>query len=189
MLPLPRGKRGLPSKGQLMTTANSAIAQNFLAEARQQFEDCHHKVRHCLEQLSDDQAWWRADERLNSIANLVLHLNGNISQRIVSLIGGAPDHRNREQEFAERRKIPKHELLALFDETMRRADEVLASVPEERLLETRRYRMLKGEVEGSVLKLIQQTLAHLAGHTQEIIALTRLQLRERYRFLHTATIP
>jgi hypothetical protein len=119
----------------------------------------------------------------------VLHLNGNIGQRIVSLIGGEPDHRNREQEFAERRKIPKHELLALFDETMRRADQVLASLPEDRLLEMRRYRMLKGEVEGSVLKLILQTLSHVAGHTQEIIALTRLQLRDRYRFLHTATRP
>jgi hypothetical protein len=139
--------------------------------------------------LSDDQAWWRADERLNSVANLVLHLNGNISQLIVSLIGGAPDHRNREQEFAERRKIPKHELLALFDETMHGADKVLALLAEERLLETRRYRMLKGEVEGSVLKVIQQTLAHVAGHTQEIIALTRLQLRDRYRFLHAPARP
>jgi hypothetical protein len=43
--------------------------------------------------------------------------------------------------------------------------------------------MLRGEVEASVLAVILQTLVHVGGHTQEIVALTRQLLREEYRFM------
>jgi hypothetical protein len=168
-----------------MTTSNTDIARDFLAEAGRQLEECHQKVRHCLAQLTVEQAWWRVDPALNSIANLVLHLSGNIGQRIGSLIGEDSDDRDRDREFAERREIPVSELLTRFEVTVRRAERVLADLAPERLAETRRYRMLRGEVEATLLVVIMQTLNHLAGHTQEIIALTRLQLRGRYRFLQT----
>ncbi len=168
-----------------MNAADTNTAAAFLAEAGRQLEECHQKVRHCLGQLSEEQAWWRAEAGLNSIANRVLHLTGNVTQRIASLIGGDPDHRNRDLEFAERRVIPVGELLARFEVAIRRAEVVLSELPPERLHETRCYRMLRGEVEATLLVLILQTLTHLAGHTQEIITLTRLQLGSRYRFLQT----
>jgi uncharacterized damage-inducible protein DinB len=168
-----------------MTTTQGEIAGEYLAEARGELALCHKKIRHCIEQLNDEQIWWRAGEEFNSIANLLLHLIGNISQRIVSLVGGEPDRRDRDQEFSARGPIAKAELMARFEEVIRRADAVLAAVAPEQLLESRRYRMLKGEVEGTVLKLILQTLVHVGGHTQEIVALTRSQLRDRYRFMQT----
>lgn len=168
-----------------MSEVDSQIAGLYLTEARAELALCHKKIRHCVEQLDDGQMWWRAGEEFNSIANLLLHLSGNISQRILSLLGGEPDQRNRDLEFAERGPIPKSQLVARFDEVVGRADRILATLPRERLLETRRYRMLKGDVEGTVLKLILQTLVHVGGHTQEIVAITRSQLRERYRFLQT----
>lgn len=169
-----------------MTAPNEGVAREYLAQARAELALCHRKIRHCVEQLNDEQIWWRAGEEFNSVANLLLHLSGNIGQRILSLVGGHEYHRNRDQEFAERGPIAKADLLARFDDVMERTDAVLATLPPERLLETRRYRMLKGEVEGTLLKLILQTLAHLGGHTQEIVALARLQLRDQYRFLQTS---
>ena len=41
------------------------------------------------------QVWWRANESMNSVANLVLHLAGNLRQWIVHGVGGAPDVRQR----------------------------------------------------------------------------------------------
>lgn len=168
-----------------MTAPNSAVAREYLAEARAELALCHRKIRHCIEQLNDEQIWWRAGDEFNSVANLLLHLSGNISQRILSLVGGQSDHRNRDQEFSERGPIAKADLLARFDDVIERTDAVLATLSPDRLLETRRFRMLTGEVEGTLLKLILQTLVHLGGHTQEIVALARVQLRDRYRFLQT----
>ena len=45
------------------------------------------KIRRCLDSLSEDDIWWRPNERSNSVGNLVLHLAGNIRQWVVS--GGA----------------------------------------------------------------------------------------------------
>lgn len=162
----------------------SDAAAVFLAEARREFQGCQRKITHCVDQLNDDQLWWRAGEQFNAIANLLLHLRGNIGQRIVSLIGGEPDVRNRNQEFAERGPITKDDLMRPLDETFGQADQVLAGVTPEQLLEKRTWKMLKGDVEGTVLALILQTLVHVGGHAQEIIAVTRLQLRESYRFMH-----
>jgi uncharacterized damage-inducible protein DinB len=172
----------MPTRKGATLTTDAETGQAYLAEAREQLQACHRKIRHCLEQLSDEQVWWRAGDDFNSIGNLLLHLTGNIGQRVVSLVGGLPWERNRAQEFAERGPISKAELLSHFDETVQQADDVLAGLPAARLLETRRYEMLAGEVEKTLLAIILHTLVHLGGHTQEIVALTRMQLRERYRF-------
>ncbi len=49
--------------------------------------------------------------------------------------------------------------------------------------------MLRGDVEADVLTLILQTLVHLAGHSQEIVALTRRELGDAYRFLQAPPEP
>ena len=167
-----------------MPSVETAVARAFLTEARREFQGCQRKIQHCVDQLDDDQLWWRAGKPYNSIANLLLHLSGNIQQRIVSLIGGEPDTRDRAREFAERGPIPKAEIGRAIDETFARADKVLAGLPPERLLETRSWKMLKGDVEGTILTLVLQTLVHAGGHAQEIIAMTRLQLQGTYRFMH-----
>src|SRR5258708_6798698 len=56
----------------------------------------------CLGKLSEEQVWARGSENENSIANLVLHICGNTGQWIVAGVGGAPDSRERDDEFNSR---------------------------------------------------------------------------------------
>ena len=37
------------------------------------------RIESCLLALSDEQIWWRGAEMQNSIANLMLHLCGNLA--------------------------------------------------------------------------------------------------------------
>ncbi len=113
----------------------------------------------------------------------MLHLTGNLRQRFLSVIGDEPDQRDRPAEFAARGPIAGAKLLADFEETVARIERLLSGFEPVRLVETRRYAMLRGEVENSVLGVALQTLVHLGGHTQEIIALTRRALGDQYRFL------
>jgi uncharacterized damage-inducible protein DinB len=159
------------------------VGAAMLAEVHLQLENSRRKILHCVDQLNDEQVWWRAGESFNSIANLMLHLEGNVRQRILSLIGGQPDTRNRDQEFAERGPIPKEELASRLDSTLQEAAALIVGLPLDGLLETRRFKMLQGEVEGTFVKIILHTIVHVGAHTQEIVALTRLQLREAYRFM------
>src|SRR5262245_49185152 len=114
------------------------VGAAYLAASRHRLAQCVARIRHCMQQMSDQQVWWRPRESMNSVANIVLHLCGNLRQWIISGVGGAPDTRNRPQEFAERRFVPGAELLARLEEVAAEADAVLAGLTDADLLQPRR---------------------------------------------------
>jgi hypothetical protein len=171
------------------TDVSSVLDTDFVSEARQQLAACVSTIRHCLAQLDDSQIWWRPRAEMNSIGNLVLHLTGNLRQRYLADIGGEPFDRDRFGEFTERRPIPQDELLRRFHDILDRVDAALAAMPDDRLREHRKYLVTSGTIDGTVQALIFRTLTHLAGHTQEILFVTRLQLGEQYVFQNPAGVP
>jgi uncharacterized protein DUF1572 len=176
MTTIDRRFEGLPADSQ-----NRNVGRAFLDVARHQMAERVDRIEHCVGQLTDAQLWWRPHEGMNSIANLLLHLGGNMTQWIVSGVGGEPDHRHRPAEFSDRSLAPKAELLEGFKAVVARVDTLLANFDETRLLEPRRIQGF----EESVLSTLWHSLEHLGGHTQEIIALTRMQLDDRYVFAWT----
>ena len=105
----------------------SDIGKAFIARSRYHLaEDFLPKIEHCLEKLSDEQIWWRANEQSNSIGNLVLHLCGNARQWIVCGVGDDIDGRNRDAEFAQRDIVPRDELFSLLRRTISDVDSTLA---------------------------------------------------------------
>ena len=80
----------------------SEISAIFLDASRKTLSTWLGRVEKCLGQLTPEQIWWRGQDNSNAIGNLVLHLCGNVRQWIVAGVGGAPDTRNRDAEFAQR---------------------------------------------------------------------------------------
>jgi Protein of unknown function (DUF1572) len=173
--------------GQSESATN--LGSEILSEARRQFAESANTIEHCLGQLTDRQIWWRPQENMNSVGNLVLHLTGNIRQRILADIGGEPFERDRFGEFSERRLIPRDDLFRQFREILGKVETALAVMPAERLNERIAYVVTAGTMEGTVMALILRTLTHLSGHTQEILLMTRLQLGDQYKFKHPAGVP
>jgi hypothetical protein len=159
--------------------------QAYLAAAIQTLQSGLQRIQHCVGQLEDAQVWWRPHETMNSIANLLLHLCGNLTQWIIAGVTQQEDQRNRPQEFAERRYVAKGDLLARLKVTVLEAEKVLAEVAVDQLLEPRRIQGF----EGTVLSTTFDSLTHFSGHVQEIIYITRLQLGDRYRFFWVPTTP
>ena len=148
-----------------------AIAQAFLTRASEFIlGDYLPKIERCLEKLSDEQIWWRANEESNSIGNLILHLCGNARQWIVCGIGSAPDARNRDAEFEQRDLIPRDELVALLRSTLSDVHTTLQSVDPSTLLE---YRKIQGN-EVDILEAVFHVTEHFSMHTGQIILLTKL---------------
>src|SRR2546421_8050149 len=96
------------------------------------------KIRAAVERLTEEDTWWRPNKASNSVANLMLHLAGNIRQWIVSGVGGAPDVRDRPKELAERSGRPKGEVLETLRSAVRDADAVLAGLTAHKLVQPRR---------------------------------------------------
>jgi len=156
----------------------SSVRQAYMSACRHRLAECVKKIKHCLAQLSDEQVWWRPHGSMNSIANIVLHLCGNVRQWIISGVGGEPDIRDRPKEFSDRSSLPKAELIRRLDEIAAKADAVLAGLTDQELLKRRR---IQGFDE-TALSAIFDSISHFRGHQQEIVYIARLQLGDAYRF-------
>jgi uncharacterized damage-inducible protein DinB len=136
------------------------------------------KIEHCLEKLTDEQIWWRPNEESNSIGNLILHLCGNVRQWILSGIGSAPDHRDRDSEFAQREVITRAELRNLLRSTLKEVGTVLRTLDPEIILE---HRKIQGN-DVEILEAIFHVTEHFSMHTGQIIMLTKMFTASDLRF-------
>ena len=154
------------------------IAQLFIAESRR-FLNSNYlpKIERCLEVLSDEDVWWRANEGSNSIGNLLLHLEGSTRTWIMGVAGGSLSPRDRQQEFDERTQIPRAELIARLRKTLAEADEVLARIETEALLERRQSPW----EEVTVLWAVYHGVEHFAMHAGQIIMLTKMRSEENLK--------
>ncbi|MEM6392240.1 MAG: DUF1572 family protein [Planctomycetota bacterium] len=136
------------------------------------------RMLHCLDQCNERDIWWRPTPAMNALGNVVLHVCGNLRQWSVTTLRGEPDDRDRAAEFAEVGPIPKPRLVALLGQTVRDAQEAVEGASD---AELRRVRFVQiGEYSG--LDAAVQSMAHLEGHAQEAIYMTRLRLGASYRF-------
>jgi hypothetical protein len=161
-----------------MSPTADDVSRAVLHEASAVLDQCVIKIRHCLEQLSEEQVWWRPHESMNSIGNLILHLTGNLRQWMVSGIGKVVDVRNRPGEFAERGPIPKAKLLAGLEEVVGETTNLFQQATAVDMLSQRR---IQGFTVTGWAALFD-CIPHFKGHTQEIVFETRMQLKEAYRF-------
>jgi len=141
------------------------------------------KIERCLERLTDEQIWWRANEESNSIGNLVLHLCGNARQWIVCGLGAQPDKRIRDAEFAQRDAIARVELLQLLRSTVSDVETTLRALDPVTLLEKRK---IQGS-EVDVLEAIFHVTEHFSMHTGQIIMLTKMLAQKDLRFYDFAS--
>jgi uncharacterized damage-inducible protein DinB len=148
------------------------VAHAFIAQSRRFLSDDYlPKIERCLDALSEEDVWWRANESSNSIGNLLLHLAGSTRAWIVGVAGGSPSPRDRQREFDERERIPRAELIARLRRTVADADEALARLDAGTLLERRQAR----DEEVTVLLAIYHAVEHFSMHTGQIIMLAKMR--------------
>lgn len=148
-----------------MVTAEQVFLEFSVSKLRQYLS----RIHACLELLDDCQLWRRDNDASNAIGNLCLHLAGNVRQWILHGIGGEPDVRQRDEEFAARGGWTKQQLASRLDETVRRACEVIESLaPDEllRIIHPQNYKV-------TVLEAVYHVVEHFSGHTGQIIAATK----------------
>jgi len=152
---------------------NDAVSAKFLEFAGQRMAMSERDILRCVEMLSEEQMWRRGGEHENSVANLLLHLAGNMRQWILHGIDGQPDVRERDEEFSLKPAVTAAEARAMFVETLAESRRVIAGVSAERLLEvidpqpTGTWRHL------TVLEAIFQVVGHVQLHAGQIIVLTK----------------
>ena len=155
-----------------MNPTENELSRRFLAHTRHSLARYHlPRILRCLQLLPEADIWWRPNKASNSVGNLVLHLEGNLRQWILSGLGGALDRRQRDREFSERGPLPRHILAARLRKAVEEACRVIARLPARELPRARRIQRFR--VTG--FEAISHVTEHFAFHTGQIIYVTKLR--------------
>jgi uncharacterized damage-inducible protein DinB len=158
----------------MLTTSGKASseAEEFI-EASRVFlkEDFLPKAKLCLEDMPDEDLWWRPNEQSNSVGNLTLHLCGNMKQWIVNSMGGGRFQRDRDLEFSHRGPVAKGELIADIEKTVLEVERVLGELPQQGLLE----RIPVQVYTTSRLQAIYHVVEHFSYHLGQILYIYKMR--------------
>lgn len=142
----------------------------FLSQSIMRMDENTPRIEKCFDLLSEQQVWQRPNSSSNSIANLVLHLCGNITQYIISSLGNQVDTRQRNLEFSTTKGYNKKELMTLLKKTVDHATKVISECP---VKELNRVRNVQGfELSGT--GIIIHVVEHYSYHTGQIALWTKL---------------
>jgi len=128
------------------------------------------RIEACVAKLTQEQIWTRYGENQNAVGNLILHLTGNVRQWILSGVGGAPDVRVRDAEFAARGLVTAAELTAGLRGVVEQAVQVIGGLSEHAL--TQRVTIQGYDV--TKLEAVYHVVEHFTGHAFQIIFATKL---------------
>ena len=129
------------------------------------------RISRCVRELTEEDLWWRPNDVSNSVGNLMLHLEGNTRQWIIAGVGGEPDRRRRDEEFARREGVSGDELLEAITTPVGEAAGLLEHLPPEVL---REERFIQGR-QVSVLDAVYHVVEHFSMHTGQVIYITKLR--------------
>ncbi len=157
---------------------SQALLQEFIDQSLYFLNENTPRIKNCLDRLTEDQVWQRPNASSNSIGNLIIHLNGNITQYILSSLGGEEDLRERDLEFSAKEGWNKNELFDLISGTINQATEVIQKLSEEDLLTSRSVQGFDYTGVANIIHVVE----HYSYHTGQIAYWTKLLKDEDLEF-------
>jgi len=145
------------------------LEADFLSTAADKIAENLDRIETCLAEVPPHALWARDSDNENAVGNLLLHLEGNVRQWILSGIGAEPDERNRPSEFSARTGGDASAIFAKLRGTASEAITLIRALPHRRLVE-------EVSIQGhdtTVLSAIFHVVEHFSGHTYQIILLTK----------------
>jgi len=143
---------------------------SYLTDSIALFRQYKKLAEKAIEQITDEQLLIMLDPEMNSIAQTVKHMTGNMRSRWTDFLhsdGEKPD-RNRDSEFVDP-PVTRESLLALWDEGWRLVFQALEPLTDADL---DRKVFIRGEAH-SVMQAINRQIAHYSYHCGQIVLLAK----------------
>lgn len=136
--------------------------QVFIAAIKQHlFDENWPRLKQCLLLCDENLLWYRANDNTNSIGNLVLHLEGNLTQWVLHGIGREPDNRQRDLEFVPNQNFTAAQLLADFEKLISELKRTIEKLEPTNLIENRKVQGFETTVAGILVHVTEHFSYHL----------------------------
>lgn len=139
------------------------------------YEEIKTRTEVVLVQLNDEQLNWKPNEGSCSIANLIIHIRGNITERVSNGINNESLVRDRDSEF-DNIYLTKEQIINIFRECFHELIETIKNLPEEVLFKTQTVRN-KPRIN---LEILLQSACHFSEHMGQIFYIAKTLLDESY---------
>ena len=136
------------------------------------------RFHRALERLDDATVWQRPAEGVNSVANLVLHIEGNIRLFVGQGVGGLEYERDRNAEFEARDGKSIAELRAIVRQTRELVGNVLGDASDETLAQPSEF-----EDFATKRELVLHVMAHAGFHAGQALLMAKLLSKDTTRLL------
>ncbi len=136
---------------------------------RRMLVESYERISTCLQELTPEQIWHKENENTNSVGNLILHLQGNITQYIWSGIGGNPDLRERDKEFLSGYTYKKERLLEDLLVVVTKANDVVQQLEESDLTKDVKVQGF----DETVISILIHVMEHMSYHVGQITYYTK----------------
>ncbi len=155
----------------------SKLADRVTRDAAAYLEETYlPRLVRALETLPEGDLWWRPHEGVISFGTILLHLEGNVRQWILSGLGGAQDRRERAAEFAASDGPGARELIDRLAATVREACGMIRGLGQKEL--EHRYSIQGDEVRG--LYALSHVVEHFSWHTGQAVWIAKARAGARH---------
>jgi uncharacterized damage-inducible protein DinB len=128
------------------------------------------RIKTCVNMVDESKLWFRQNDEVNSIGNLILHLDGNARQWVFSGIGNVPDTRDRSSEFIPDQNITKDKLSSILNNLEDDLENFFSSTELGTLTDKRKVQVF----EETGISILIHVIEHFSYHTGQITLLTKL---------------
>jgi len=134
-------------------------------------DDYPSQIGQCLELVTEEDVWWRPDEKSNALGNILLHLIGSNRLYVGYGVGGRTLERDRAAEFTARGNPGRAPVVAAWNDTVQMMRDVLDGLDPSRMME-RTDRTGKTTTLASILLHASH---HTAAHMGQVVWITKMR--------------
>lgn len=146
------------------------ISEAVLEACHFRLNESRERIQICIGKLTEDQLIHRYNDVSNSIANIVIHLQGNITQYMLSALGGLPDKRVRDDEFIPAGGINKVDLALEIDKVFLDALNIIKEMDANKCVQVLTIQGFEMTGIGAVIHVVE----HASYHVGQITYLTKM---------------
>lgn len=134
-------------------------------------DDYPTQIGECLAVITDEDLWWRPDEKSNALGNIMLHLIGSNRFYIGYCVGGSAVERDRASEFTARGNPTRAAVVGEWNNTVAMMRDVFDTLDAARLMEqTDRTGKMT-----TIASILLHASHHTATHMGQVVWITKMR--------------
>jgi uncharacterized damage-inducible protein DinB len=134
-------------------------------------DDYPSQIAQCLGVMTDEDMWWRPDEKSNALGNIMLHLIGSNRLYVGYAVGARTLERDRASEFTARGNPGRAAVVNGWQETVQMMREVFDGLTPAQLTEqTERTGKMT-----SIASILLHASHHTAAHMGQVVWITKMR--------------